>query len=76
MIDADKQKIIESLPKTMNAKVAARKILSGVSKNQAYIVFPFYAKLFWWLLRIHPAILNPLGNKSVAIFRSAKWATE
>ena len=76
MINADKQKIIESLPKMMNAHVAARKVLAGVIKNQTYIVFPFYAKLFWWLLRIHPALLNPLGNKSVALFRSARWATE
>ena len=76
MINADKQKILESLPKMMNANVAARKVLSGVIKNQTYIVFPFYAKLFWWLLRIHPALLKPLGSKAVALFRSAKWATE
>jgi len=76
IINADKQKILASLPKLMDANLAARRMLAGVIRNQTYIVFPFYAKLFWWLLRIHPALLKPLGSRSVAVFRSAKWATE
>jgi NAD(P)-dependent dehydrogenase (short-subunit alcohol dehydrogenase family) len=77
MINANKQQIMESLPfKLMNANVAARKILEGVIKNKSYIVFPFYAKLLWWLQRINPILIQPLGNESVKNFRSARLTTE
>lgn len=77
MINADRQKILDSLPsKMMDPNVAARKIISGVIKNKAVIVFPFFAKLLWWLLRINPILLHPLGKKRINNFRSARLATQ
>lgn len=77
MINADRQKILDSLPsKMMDPNAAARKIISGVIKNKAVIVFPFFAKLLWWLLRINPILLRPLGKKSINNFRSARLATQ
>jgi short-subunit dehydrogenase len=62
--------------KMMDPNAAARKIISGVIKNKAVIVFPFFAKLLWWLLRINPILLHPLGKKSINNFRSARLATQ
>jgi NAD(P)-dependent dehydrogenase (short-subunit alcohol dehydrogenase family) len=75
IINADKQKVLDSLPyNLMNPSAAAREILSGVIKNKAYIVFPLYAKFLWLLYRIHPILLQPLGKRSVKEFRLAKLA--
>ena len=43
----------------MPAPQAAQKILQGVERNRAIIVFPASAKLLWWLTRIDPALLSP-----------------
>jgi len=34
---------------------AAKAILRGVARNQEIIVYPFYARLLWWISRIFPA---------------------
>ncbi len=44
----------------ISAEEAACRILKGVAKRHRIIVFPFYAKVFWWLDRLSPTILNPL----------------
>jgi len=44
----------------MSTEKAVQKILKGVERNTSIIVFPFGARLSWWLHRIHPALLNPL----------------
>jgi NAD(P)-dependent dehydrogenase (short-subunit alcohol dehydrogenase family) len=38
----------------LDADVAARRILDGVARNRAYVVFPAYARAFWWLQRWFP----------------------
>ncbi len=48
---------------------AARRILRGVERDRAVIVFPFYVRLLWWLHRLHPALLNRLHRGSVRSFR-------
>jgi NAD(P)-dependent dehydrogenase (short-subunit alcohol dehydrogenase family) len=35
---------------------AARYILRGVARNKEHIVFPFYARVFWWVDRLSPAL--------------------
>jgi NAD(P)-dependent dehydrogenase (short-subunit alcohol dehydrogenase family) len=49
--------------------VAAAKILRGVERNAAIIVFPFYAKLLWWLYRLHPQIVVDVHRKTAQAFR-------
>jgi NAD(P)-dependent dehydrogenase (short-subunit alcohol dehydrogenase family) len=59
-----------SLFKLVPADVAAKRILAGVARNRAVIVFPFYARVLWWLSRIHPALLAPVGRHTMRRFRS------
>lgn len=56
----------------MSPEKAAEKILDGVAKNRAVITFPFSARMLWYLYRIHPGILDPLGRILMRDFRRAK----
>jgi len=42
---------------------AARRILEGVARGRRMIVFPFYARVAWWLDRLSPKLLNPLRRE-------------
>ena len=55
--------------KFMDAGDAARAVLRGVERNRAMIVFPFYARLLWWLTRLHPAIGVAVNRKTARDFR-------
>jgi NAD(P)-dependent dehydrogenase (short-subunit alcohol dehydrogenase family) len=46
--------------KPMPTAKAVAKILRGVERNRALIVFPFYARLLWWAQRINAGALSPL----------------
>jgi NAD(P)-dependent dehydrogenase (short-subunit alcohol dehydrogenase family) len=66
----DKEGILSVTPfKFMDVGDAARAVLRGVERNRAVIVFPFYAKLLWWLTRIHPAIAVAINRKTAQDFR-------
>jgi NAD(P)-dependent dehydrogenase (short-subunit alcohol dehydrogenase family) len=58
----------------MGVDRAARLILNGVERNHAIIVFPFRARLVWWLYRLSPSLLFPLGRKLVRDFRCERIA--
>lgn len=51
---------------------AARRILKGVARNQATIVFPWVARLLWWLHRLSPNLLFPLGRRLVRRYRETR----
>ena len=53
----------------MELAPAVERILRGVERNEALIVFPFYAKLAWRLLRWFPFLAPPLGRKLMRDFR-------
>ena len=73
VIHADKNQILKQRPfKTISARAAARVILAGVARNKASIVFPAYARVLWWLYRLNPKLLLPLGRKVMDRFRAAK----
>jgi NAD(P)-dependent dehydrogenase (short-subunit alcohol dehydrogenase family) len=65
------QKGIESLIpfKYVDVGVAARKVLRGVEKNRPMIVFPFYARLLWWLTRLNPENAVRVNRKTAQAFR-------
>lgn len=65
------QKGIESLIpfKYVDVDVAARKVLRGVEKNKPMIVFPFYARLLWWLTRLNPENAVRVNRKTAQAFR-------
>lgn len=54
------------------AAQAAQAILRGVARNQEIIVYPFYARLLWWISRLVPA--GPLSwrKKIVQDFRKLR----
>jgi NAD(P)-dependent dehydrogenase (short-subunit alcohol dehydrogenase family) len=60
-VKVDREEFLAKLPvRLVTAPDAARAILRGVERNRAIIVFPFYARLLWWLTRIHPGSLRGL----------------
>lgn len=68
----------DNLPQPMAKKYflspekAAKIILKGVERNKAIIIFPFYARLIWWLYRLNPAIFHFLFRKMVRDFRKVR----
>lgn len=50
---------------------AAQLILKGVSRNKAFIVFPMFARVMWWLYRLSPNIIFPIGRKMIRSYRIA-----
>ncbi len=72
-IRIDKEKFLAKLPvKLVSAADAARAILHGVERNESIIVFPFYARLAWWLTRLHPAALAGLHRRTLVNLRALK----
>lgn len=75
-VRSTKEAFLSQIPfKLMDARAAARKILRGVERNRAIIVFPFYARFLWWLSRINPSLLSPLSRKTVNDFRRTRSDT-
>jgi NAD(P)-dependent dehydrogenase (short-subunit alcohol dehydrogenase family) len=59
----------------METDTAAQRILAGVARNQPVIVFPFYARLFWWVYRMRATWLNPLGLNMIRELRRLRVPT-
>ncbi|HUO28913.1 MAG TPA: SDR family oxidoreductase [Bryobacteraceae bacterium] len=72
-VQIDKTEFLKNLPvRLVSAPDAARAILRGVERNQSIIVFPFYARLAWWLVRIHPGALAGLHRRTLAKLRAIR----
>jgi len=73
VLQADIPDPLAAIPfKPMDTAKAAQIILRGVARNHRFIVFPFYARLLWWLYRLHPALLAPLDRQTVTEFRAIR----
>jgi NAD(P)-dependent dehydrogenase (short-subunit alcohol dehydrogenase family) len=73
MRKADKEQVFSKLPfKPIDVRIAAQKILQGVAKNKALVVFPFYGRVLWWLMRIYPGFASALDKQTVKDFRAAR----
>ncbi|MGA2741791.1 MAG: SDR family oxidoreductase [Bryobacteraceae bacterium] len=69
-VKIDKDEFLAKLPvRLVSAADAARAILRGVERNEAIIVFPFYARLLWWLVRMNPSMLAGFHRKMLAKLR-------
>ena len=53
----------------LDADDAARRILAGVRRNQAIIVFPLYARLLWWAYRLRAGWLDAIGSQLIRDLR-------
>jgi len=66
----DAQTVRSNIPfKFVAVDDAARAVLRGVERNRAVIVFPFYARVLWWLTRIHPALAVAVNRQTAREFR-------
>ena len=62
----DHQETLRRLPfPRMPTERAVQIILRGVEKNKALIVFPWYAKLLWWLHRLSPTLALEIANLGI-----------
>ena len=76
ILNVRREQAQSSLPfKSMETDTAARRILAGVARNQAVIVFPLYARVLWWVYRMRITWLNPLGFKLIRDFRRLRVPT-
>jgi len=71
LVSSFRENVFKKVPPfmMMNADLAARKILDGVVRNRAIMVFPFSAHALWWLHRLHPGIPIFLARLGVQAFR-------
>ncbi len=53
----------------VSVEYAVNKILSGVERNKAIVVFPFHVRLLWLIYTLFPSILTPLANLFLRDFR-------
>lgn len=60
--------------KPYNVEKSAKKILKGVKKNKALIIFPFHAKFLSWLYKVSPSIFFLIGNDDSKKFRRMRFA--
>jgi NAD(P)-dependent dehydrogenase (short-subunit alcohol dehydrogenase family) len=73
MVNVPKTDIVKSIPfKLVTTGDAAEKILNGVSRNKAIIIFPGYAKLFWGLYRLRQSLLNSFSLKTIRDMRKMR----
>lgn len=73
LLNASREDVLAQIPfKMMEVSKAAKATLRGVARNRAIIIFPFHARLLWWLNRLHPTILTPIGRKMVKNFRAIR----
>lgn len=64
------EELAKSVPfRKVPAEEAARRILRGVDRNRAIIVFPGYARLAWWLYRLNAALSMPAGRQMIRDLR-------
>ncbi len=69
-VNATREGMLALIPfKFLDVDVAVGKILRGVERNQPLIVFPFYARLLWWLSRLRPQIAVNVNRKTARSFR-------
>jgi len=70
---ADNNEFYAQIPfKRMDVTKAAREILKGVERNKAIIVFPFHARVMWWLQRIHPNAMDLMNREAIKGFRKIR----
>jgi NAD(P)-dependent dehydrogenase (short-subunit alcohol dehydrogenase family) len=70
-VKVTREEIEEKLPHWlyMDQDRAGTAILKGVARNRAMIVFPFHARLAWWLMRLCPPLFDRIGRVQIRAFR-------
>jgi NAD(P)-dependent dehydrogenase (short-subunit alcohol dehydrogenase family) len=69
----DKDAMVKQIPfPVMPLQPALERIVAGVERNEALIVFPFHARLIWRLLRWFPWLSRSMERKALADFRKIR----
>jgi NAD(P)-dependent dehydrogenase (short-subunit alcohol dehydrogenase family) len=63
---------LKKFPFLMDVDKAAEKILAGVRRKKAIIVFPRSSALVWYLYRLRPSSVFPFSLRMVREFRKAR----
>jgi NAD(P)-dependent dehydrogenase (short-subunit alcohol dehydrogenase family) len=72
-VGSRKEDVLATIPfRIISPAEAVGPILRGVERNRAVIVLPFYARMMWWLSRIHPGLAGFLGLRTIRDFRRAR----
>jgi NAD(P)-dependent dehydrogenase (short-subunit alcohol dehydrogenase family) len=73
-VDYSREELEEKLPHFlyMDVNKAGKAILKGIARNRAMIVFPFHARLAWWLMRLCPALFDQIGRLQIRSFRKLR----
>jgi NAD(P)-dependent dehydrogenase (short-subunit alcohol dehydrogenase family) len=70
-VNVDLQKALGLLPfPVLTAQDAAERILRGVVRRQAIVLFPLYAKLLIWMYRLFPGLSHRMNLKNARDFRA------
>ncbi|MEM7466322.1 MAG: SDR family NAD(P)-dependent oxidoreductase [Pseudomonadota bacterium] len=73
MVKVPREAVVSNIAfKLVETDVAASKILDGVQKNKSIIIFPFYAKILWWLYRMCPAFVKPVALQLIRDLRKVR----
>ena len=77
MARADGEAAVKRLAmfKLIPTDVAVRKMLRGVERDKALVVFPLYAHLMWWHQRLHSRGLQPMMRWMMKRFRAVRNAS-
>jgi NAD(P)-dependent dehydrogenase (short-subunit alcohol dehydrogenase family) len=72
-INVDRERAMRNIPfPPLDSDKAAERILRGITRNEALIVFPAYARLFWRLHRLSAGVLNAFHLKGIRDMRKLR----
>lgn len=72
LIKIDREKAASALPKPMPLRECTRKILHGVERNRATIVVTGFARFYWILQTISPALVRWLWKREMRKLRAMR----
>lgn len=73
MLSASAEEMKKLVPVKFQApEKAAFEIMKGMARNQAIIIFPFHARLFWWINRVNINLLKPVYQRVLKNFWNIK----
>ena len=73
MLNLDRQKLISKINLIIGPEKAARKIIRGVKRNKAIIIFPMHASITWIFFRISNSLFFLAARGAVKVFRNLKY---
>ncbi len=73
IIGTDRKTYMEFMPsRLITPERAAEIILRGVARNRSMIIFPFHAKVLWWICKFAPGVMVFINKKMVREYRSLR----